>query len=244
MSAKGKNTSPAKATARMESNSPSAKNEGHRENMLETPRSLGNEQHRLDRKARLQELHITDLTAFVETIRTETNRGDNVPYFDPEDGGIYAECLFLLEAPGRNAISSGFVSRDNPDCTAENWFRANKLANIDRKKTLMWNIVPWYIGQNGKILPAKKADIDAGSEWLLDLLTLLHRQSPCSLRVVVLVGRKAQKVEQRLLDARKDLHVMRCPHPSPSFINRDVENNWNYLVSELEDVSCGLTEVK
>ena len=132
----------------------------------------------------------------------------------------------------------------HPDCTAENWFRANKLANIDRTKTLMWNIVPWYIGQNGKILPAKKADIDAGWEWLLDLLTLLHRQSPGSLRVVVLVGRKAQKVEQRLLDARKDLHVMRCPHPSPSFINRDVENNWNYLLSELEDVSCGLTEVK
>jgi hypothetical protein len=59
------------------------------------------------------------LTALVETIRSETGRRENVPHFDPADGGSKARCLSLLEAPSRNAVGSGFVSRNNPDDTAK-----------------------------------------------------------------------------------------------------------------------------
>lgn len=206
---------------------------------FDTLKSLGNEQHRLERMARLQEPHIKDISAFVETIRKETNHGDNVPYFDPEDGGIYAECLFLLEAPGPRAVDSGFVSRNNPDCTAANWLDLNEKAGIDRKKTLMWNIVPWYLGENGRIRPAKKADIDAGWKWLLRLLDLLP-----NLRMVVLVGRKAQRVNKEgrkpyLKDHQPELIVMECFHPSPSFINRKPEN-YDRVLAALQEVAGAL----
>ena len=48
----------------------------------------------------------------------------------PANPGAWALCtdaaiLYLLEAPGRRAIESGFVSRDNPDETAKNFFLLN-----------------------------------------------------------------------------------------------------------------------
>ena len=69
-----------------------------------------------------------------------------IPQFDPLDGGIDAECLFLLEAPGPKAVNSGFVSRNNPDETAKNFFELNVGAGLERSKTITWNVVPWYVG--------------------------------------------------------------------------------------------------
>jgi hypothetical protein len=53
-----------------------------------------------------------------------------------------AECLFLLEAPGGNAVE--FISRNNNDETAKNFFKLNTDANLPRMRTVSWNIVPWY----------------------------------------------------------------------------------------------------
>ena len=41
---------------------------------------------------------------------------DEVPDFDPLDGGVEARALFLFEKPGRMTAGqsgSGFISRDN-----------------------------------------------------------------------------------------------------------------------------------
>ena len=141
--------------------------------------------------ARLKEIHaphIAHLTAFVEALRVEAGPGAQVPYFDPWDGGVGATTLFLLEAPGSRAVRSGFVSRNNPDETAKNFYELCIEAGIDRKKTIIWNAVPWYIGDGKKIRAATSKDLVDGLEPLARLLVLLPK-----LRVVVLVGRKAQK---------------------------------------------------
>ena len=57
--------------------------------------------------------------------------------FDPRDGGIRAQALFLFEKPGPKANASGFISRDNDDPTAENIFRFMNQAGIPRKKTCL-----------------------------------------------------------------------------------------------------------
>jgi hypothetical protein len=101
--------------------------------------------------ARLDELrdpHIAPLTAFVNALRAEMGSDYQIPYFDPWDGGIAAEILYLLEAPGAKAIASGFISRNNPDETAKNFSQLNQESGILRKRTITWNIIPWYIGSN------------------------------------------------------------------------------------------------
>ncbi|MBU1700915.1 MAG: uracil-DNA glycosylase [Candidatus Eisenbacteria bacterium] len=190
--------------------------------MIDQPKSLGDKKYKDALIARINDPHVRKLNAFVETIRRRERCGKRVPYFDPADGGVDAECLFLLEAPGPKAVKSGFVSRNNPDETAKNWFLLNAEAGIDRSRTVNWNIVPWYIGDGPRIRPAKPADIDEGWRWLNRLLKtpdLLPR-----LRIVVLVGRKAQRVAERIRQLRPDLILMPCPHPSPVFVNRRREN--------------------
>src|SRR5690349_6856842 len=95
------------------------------------------------RQKELQAPHIKPLSDFVKAIRSDC-ASRIIPDFDPWDGGINAECLFLLEAPGRNALK--FVSRNNNDETAKNFFKLNTEAKLPRKRTVSWNIVPWYIG--------------------------------------------------------------------------------------------------
>ncbi|MGH7717468.1 MAG: hypothetical protein ACREON_01305 [Gemmatimonadaceae bacterium] len=60
-----------------------------------------------------------------------------VPDFDPWDGGTDAEVLYLLEAPGGKAVESGFISRNNPDETARNFFELNRAAGIPRQRTVI-----------------------------------------------------------------------------------------------------------
>lgn len=86
---------------------------------------LGNSDARDARYLQLHEPHIAPLTLFVETLRTQLGPIAGIPYFDPSDGGITAKLLYLLEAPGAKALFSGFISRNNPDETAKNFFELN-----------------------------------------------------------------------------------------------------------------------
>jgi hypothetical protein len=65
----------------------------------------------------------------------------------------------LLEAPGGRAVGSGFVSRNNPDETAKNFFLLNQEAGLPRSRTVTWNVVPWYVGSGEKIRAVTDADI-------------------------------------------------------------------------------------
>ncbi len=202
--------------------------------MIDAPKSLGDPGHRAERFTRLDEPHVARLTAFVDRIRHERGCGEAVPYFDPADGGVDAECLFILEAPGPGAVRSGFVSRNNPDESAKNWLELNREAGVLRKRTVIWNIVPWYVGLAGRIRPVDSTDIGDGWPYLLRLLEMLPR-----LRVVGLIGRKAQRVTSRLGEVRPDLQVMQCPHPSPMFVNRNPQNR-EVLLAALREVATVL----
>ena len=170
------------------------------------------------KRAALAEPYMEPLTAFVRQIRQERPSEEYIPDFDPDDGGTEAEVLFILEAPGPRAKESGFVSRDNPDQTAGNLKTYLEEAGVSRKQSLIWNIVPWYLGDGKTIQAAASADIQAGSVYLERLLALLPR-----LKAVVLVGRKAQSAfkEGGLTTA---LPLYKPYHPSPVFVHRHPEN--------------------
>lgn len=152
------------------------------------------------------------LSALVAQIRADRGVTQDVPFFDPCDGGIQARILFLLEAPGPQARGTGFVSRDNPDPTARNLRQL--LAPLPRHETVLWNVIPWYVGTDQRIAPVRRADHEDSRPYLARLIRLL----PAMVRVV-LVGKAAQR-------AREDLvriwggSIMDICHPSNRVFNR------------------------
>jgi len=200
------------------------------------PRMLATEAVLSERLSALAEPHIEPLAEFVHRLREQMGPDARIPYFDPWDGGTDAEVLVLLEAPGAKARNSGFVSMNNPDETAKNFFLASRDATLPRRKLVMWNIIPWYIGTEVKIRPAKGTDIREGKLLLRELLELLPK-----LRAIVLMGRSAQKAESDLLALAPDAKIFQCPHPSPLYVNNKPENR-GILVSKLSDVSKFLVE--
>lgn len=194
-------------------------------NYSDQPKSLGVEEVRSARFSMLHKKHILPLTHFVEEIRREQSLNDEVPYFDPLDGGIKAKVLFILEAPGAKAVASGFISSNNPDETAKNMFDLLNEAGFKRGETLLWNIVPWYIGSGQKIRPANSNDIRDGMQYLARLVDFLP-----DLKCIVLVGKKAAKAKPEIAKLAP-LPIFESYHPSPLFVNNRPENKEKILKS-------------
>lgn len=201
---------------------------------MDVPKSLGNEDVRSARRKLLGDSHIKDLAQLTARIRNTMGKGFEVPEFDPLDGGIQAEVLFLLEAPGAKAIASGFVSRNNPDETAKHFFLLNQEAGIERTRTIIWNAVPWYVGTGTKIRPARKVDVREADSWLRELLSML-----CNLRFVAFLGKKALHAKPIVLESRPDVKLFEMPHPSPLFINH-APGNRERLVSVLRQLATSM----
>lgn len=182
--------------------------------IVDAPKSLADSAAIKARRAALTQPHIAPLATFVTGLRLQAPNAEGVPDFDPLDGGVGAECLFLLEAPGGKAVGSGFVSRNNPDETAKNFFELNEEAGLPRQRTVTWNVVPWYVGSATKIRAVTEADIQASQPHLRELLRLLP-----ALRAVVLVGRKAQRVKPVFGRYVPNCAIFQCPHPSPLSLN-------------------------
>ena len=205
---------------------------------MQVPKSLRNPEVLAARLSEIDAPHVYGLNAFVRQLRDVKGNRYSIPYFDPHDGGSEGEILFLLEAPGPSAKETGIVSRDNPDETAKNILELNFLANLDRKRTIQWNIVPWFIGKTEgskeTIRAATVKDINEGMETLMEVISLLPR-----LKTVVLVGNKAAKAAGFLLAKRPELHISTMPHPSPVFINRARDKNRSRILEALNRVSQG-----
>jgi uracil-DNA glycosylase len=136
-------------------------------------------------------------------------------------------------------VKSGSVSRDNPDQTAKAFNKLLAEAGIAPAQTLIWNVVPWYIGnaELTKIRPARVADLREAEEHLVELLGLLP-----VLSAVVLVGRKAQHASVRALIEREvgcRIDVFECYHPSPLVLNGRPHNRQKIL-HELKAVGHAL----
>jgi len=198
------------------------------------PKLLGHAAAREARSAQLSLPHVSPLTNFVSQLRAEMGPAAHIPNFDPWDGGIDAEVLYLLEAPGRRAVSSGFISRNNPDETAKNFFELNREAGVERCRTIIWNVVPWYIGTDTRIRAATRSDVGLARKALEALLDLLPR-----LRGVVFIGRAAERAAPTILRLRPTLRQFISPHPSPLFVNNKPGNR-ERILTVLKDLASFL----
>ena len=175
------------------------------------------------RTAMSEHPHIAPLVAYLAAIKAEHSEKD-LPCFDPCDGGIHAKVLFLLEAPGPKAVGSAFISRNNPDPTARNMCGLLKEAQLARRDTALWNIVPWYVGTGSKIRAVNKDDINEASPYLSELISLLQE-----LKVIVLVGKKSQSAKSQIAQLTS-VPLMEMPHPSAT-----VFNAYPHKITEMRD---------
>lgn len=172
-------------------------------------RTLRGQAAREQRNCLLIQPHMVPLVQFTNRLRA-TGHGI-VPNFDPLDGGILAQALFLFEKPGpmtddtRSGRSgSGFISRDNDDPSAKAITAFMLQAAIPREMTILWNIIPWWNGTRRITAAEHRAGIAA----LLDLVALISK-----LKVIVLVGNRAHRAEQAI--AHVGVPIFKTAHPSP-----------------------------
>ena len=194
------------------------------------------ERSEIERKmAMLDEARVRPLSGFVRRLRVEQPE-QWIPWFDPTDAGVEARILRLSEAPGGMAVTqrggSGFVSADNDDPSANSWTFLRE-AGVDRcHEIVTWNAVPWYLGSETKVAAATARDLEAARASLFELIALLGE-----LRVVVLMGRKAQRLWRDVLAADPSLGrlaAVAAPHQSPLSVNR-----WPGVRGEIVEALAG-----
>jgi hypothetical protein len=200
-------------------------------NVVPTAKRLKNGSERQKRMLRVCDPHVADLNTFVGQIRKHTGKDREIPYFDPEDGGVRARVLFLFESPGPGAVESGFISRDNPDETARIFLELNEEAGIDRRLTVSWNLIPWFIGTGGEKDLAFREDLERAVPYLKELIHLLSLTD-----VVVLVGSNTWKQEGLIRSLARPKKIFTCPMPSPLWVNRNVEENRGRILRVLHSV--------
>jgi len=103
--------------------------------------------------------------------------------------------------------------------------RLMDAARLARRDVVLWNVVPFYIGEadRSKLRAARQGDLDAGRPWLVELLGLLTQ-----LKVVVLLGRKAHSARVLVKALRPDVCLLEGWHPSPLAMNRE-PTRWKQL---------------
>lgn len=171
------------------------------------------------KRARVNEPHVRPLNDMVREIN-RIRGAETTPWFDPDGGGVGARALFLLECPGRMATAgrgSGFISADNDDQTAANFFTLRHEAGLPRDRLVAWNVVPWYLPAGNRTANATAADVREAAPWLARLIDLLP-----SLELVVLMGKRAQQGWDTYEGSHRlprSLDVLATPHPSPLALN-------------------------
>lgn len=162
---------------------------------------------------KLNNPHIYPLTQLSEKWERET--GLQVPYFDPDDGGVKAKLLLLFEKPGPSIFAkdgSGFVSQDNCDHTAAAIKNFLHQAKIPRTQILIWNIIVTWNGTRC-ITPLERA---SAPKYFGELLGLLK-----SLKTIVKVGKEAEKVLNKMEIEGNMLNYNFASSLHPSPINRN-----------------------
>lgn len=195
------------------------------------PRSLRDPKVRARRRAMLDLPHIAPLTRFAQQLRSR--RLGEVPDFDPLDGGIDAEALFVFQKPGPMTAAegnglragSGFISRNNDDQTAAATYDFMDRAGIPRQRTVTWNIVPYWNGT----AKDTKAEMEDGVEALRQLTAPLPR-----LRAIVLVGNKAGRAARHL--SAYNLAIFTSALPSP-LVRATLPTRWNAIPGEWAKVA-------
>lgn len=165
------------------------------------------------KRSRVLDAHVEPLNVLVEGWRRE---GRDVPWADPDLGGIHSRILFLLESPGPASSAghgSGFISPDNGDQSAARFWRLSRDAGLDPRTYMNWNVVPWYVSATGKAANAADVDGEAALPYLHQFVALLTE-----LQVVVAMGGFAERWWLRYLRRPESpvLPLVCVPHPSAS----------------------------
>lgn len=112
----------------------------------------GDQSWRDEKLAALDRAHVRPLNDLVRRWRRRWPER-TIPWFDPDDGGIEATVLLLMEAPGPRTAAAGndgFCSEDNDDPTARTVRTVRASAGLPRVRYVKWNIVPrCWMGKAG-----------------------------------------------------------------------------------------------
>lgn len=184
------------------------------------------------KRARLWEPHVAPINELTQKI-IKAGKGD-VPFVDPDSGGVNARVLFVLEAPARAAAhGSGMLSADNDDTSAAHVWEGYAHSGLRRDFGVHWNAVPWYVGKKEKIRAVTPQEVVDGREWLVALLELLP-----DLNVVFTMGVPARKALQPLADSLSDrgVTIVSTWHPSP--------RNYNSRPHSREEVLAAFDQVR
>lgn len=206
------------------------------ENSVEGEYQLRDKETQEQRRQMLNLPHMLPLVNYLDLIKKELGNEFDTPMFDPCDGGVNSKVLFLLEAPGPKAVGSCFISRNNPDPTAKNMNKLLYESGLKREETILWNIVPWYVGTGKKIRPVKMSDIKQVLPFLKQLIALL-----LNLRVIVLVGKRAQSAKNHLAKLT-ELPIICSYHPSNLSLNSDA-NRYSYILEKFQDAKNILKKI-
>jgi hypothetical protein len=166
-----------------------------------------------DKLSRVHNEHVRPLNVLVERWRRE---GRDVPWADPDLGGIHSRILFLHESPGpasSAAHGSWVISPDNDDQTAARFWRLSQEAGLDRRSCMTWNVVPWYVSATGTAANASNAEGMAALPYLHQFVAAVT-----GLRVVAVTGGFAERWWLRYLRQPESpvLPLVCAPHPSAS----------------------------
>jgi uracil-DNA glycosylase len=164
---------------------------------------------------RLNEPHVEPLNSLVRVWRTE-RATTRIPWFDPDDGGVHARILILMESPAPATVSEtggGVCSEDNVDVSNRTLSTLRTATGISRSVCVKWNMVPWGINEPGRpVSTPSRSDIETAVPYLLQVLALAR-----SIDVVVTLGNVATAGFMRATaaaDARRLYRVVSAPHPS------------------------------
>lgn len=138
------------------------------------------------------------------------------PKFSRRDAGERARVLFVLETPNDVAVENGYCEVENGDPTAERMLKAWENAELHRRMTASWNVVPW------ERKDARADDIKEALPWLGKVVKLMP-----ALAAVVLCGDKSRLATPMLYEELPvDVAVLHAPHPSNRGCQTEERRRW------------------
>lgn len=171
-----------------------------------------------DKIARIRDPHVRPLNALSDAIADSVGLPHgHIPYVDPDQAGINARMLVLLDNPSTKAESgtgSGLLSLDNNDRTARNCREAYERQDVSHADVVHWNVVPFPVAgvKNGGSTPAERTQ---SVRWTTEFVDLCP-----NIEIVLLLGAAARDGWARA-SIQRDFYVVpgKVPHCSARGLN-------------------------
>lgn len=181
-----------------------------------------------EKKQRIRAPHVKPLNDLADRIAdAEGLQRGHVPYVDPDQGGIHARMLVLLDNPSTKAeagTGSGLLSLDNNDRTARNCREAYERHGVDCRDVVHWNVVPFPVAgvKNGGSTNAERT---RAVPWTCEVVGLLEK-----LQIVLLLGGAARDGWERAALDLPDVYLV--PENVPHCSQRGLNTNGGRAVFE------------